>query len=290
MKTREVPCRLQARFTDDQTMAKGKILRAKKRTLLLIVSLLWPCFAWGLPEVSWSVINNDPPDFILAYKALPAGTPLPVFEAVLYGSQDVLSYLLSQGGDPNTRDSNGTPVLFWAAREGRVDLVEMLLKAGALSRATDALGAGWVSAAAQAPHLALLKLALKTSPQYAQTANILGDTPLLLAAQAGRLSAVQLLLASGADPTVTDYLGRTLQSMAQTSGNAALLTYVQGLKGQSPKKGEPTETVPLLSQEQKLPANPSIGNGPPPPSLEHPKGLGAGGPEPTQSAGQKKAS
>ncbi|NNM53492.1 MAG: ankyrin repeat domain-containing protein [Spirochaetales bacterium] len=258
------------------------------KTASLVVTLGITGTAWGLPEVSWSVMNNDPPDFIVAYKAQPAGTPLPVIEAVRYGSQDVLSTLLAQGGDPNARDSNGTPALFWAAREGRIDLVNMLLKAGALSRATDALGSSWVSAAAQAPHLALLKLALQSTPQFAQTANILGDTPLLSAAQAGRLDAVRLLLTAGADPKVTDYLGRTLLTMAQTSGNDSLVSFVQSLE--VPRKGGPNGTAPPLLQEQTPPASPATGNALPRPLIEHPTTPGAVAPVPSQSVGQKKAS
>ena len=244
--------------------------------------------AWSLPEVSWSVINNDPPDFIAAYKAQPAGMPLPIIDAVLYGSQDVLRTLLAQGGDPNARDSNGTPALFWAARSGRLDLVDMLLQSGAITRATDALGAGWVSAAAQAPHLDVLKLALQLTPQWAHTANTLGDTPLLLAAQAGHLDAVQLLLTTKADPEVTDYLGRTLLSMAETSGNAGLVRFVLGLK--LPTKDGPNGTAPPLFREQTLPASPSTGSAPLQPSTGHPTTPGAVAPGPNQSAEQKKAS
>lgn len=57
-----------------------------------------------------------------------------LFEAIENGQADVVKYLLSQGANPDKVDRtehNGMTLLHFAARYGRANIVEILLRAGA---------------------------------------------------------------------------------------------------------------------------------------------------------------
>ena len=72
-----------------------------------------------------------------------------LFDAVLAGDRESLESQLAEGADPNPFDDENRTPLMLAARQGRADLVRLLLKAGADPQLTDAIGeSGFIMAAA----------------------------------------------------------------------------------------------------------------------------------------------
>ena len=105
-----------------------------------------------------------------------------LLEAIREGDVAAVRSLLQEGADPNAAQGDGLSALHLAAQEGRLDIAELLLSAGAEVDAKTKIG------------------------EY---------TPLHVAAGAARLSVVQALLAAGANPgAVTTTTGVTSLHLA----------------------------------------------------------------------------
>src|SRR5580698_7520533 len=97
---------------------------------------------------------------------------------------------------PTKRKADGMTALHWAAYTNDVQMVEMLLKAGANINATTRLAALTpLFVAAREGHAAVIDLLLKAGAD-ANSTNSTGATPLMLAS--GDLASAKLLLDHGA--------------------------------------------------------------------------------------------
>ena len=107
---------------------------------------------------------------------LNAAGSAPVADAAMKRDADAVRALLKNGEDVNAAQGDGMTALHWAARRGDLDVVKMLLAAGANVRATTRLG---------------------------------NYTPLLLASEGGHAAIVEALVAAGADPKAITASGVT---------------------------------------------------------------------------------
>ncbi|XP_078576145.1 uncharacterized protein LOC144861899 [Branchiostoma floridae x Branchiostoma japonicum] len=96
-------------------------------------------------------------------------------------------------GPTNTKDVAILGSLFEAARDGRVIVVQQLLKAGAEVDKADEDGTTPLSIAAQNGHLEVVQQLLNTGANV-EKADKDGFTPLFVAAQEGHLKILQQLL------------------------------------------------------------------------------------------------
>jgi hypothetical protein len=118
-------------------------------------------------------------------------------------------------------DRFGRTELWWAAREGQVDVVERLIAAVENPNARDIDGEGPLHAAARGGHAAVIeRLIVAGADPRAGDHN--GTTPLHLAVESSQAASVQLLLEHGADANATDWFGRTPLHQAVLQGDRAL--------------------------------------------------------------------
>jgi hypothetical protein len=123
----------------------------------------------------------------------------PLVRAAVLGQTGEVARLLAGGADPRERTSRGFTALGLAAREGRVEVIEQLVKAGADPNLRDANENEWTP---------LLNAVHKHQRQAVTTLLRLGAdpdrgggrTPLIMAAGYGDTDMVRLLLDGGADP------------------------------------------------------------------------------------------
>ena len=123
----------------------------------------------------------------------------PVADAAMKRDAAAVRTLLKGGADVNAAQGDGMTALHWAARQGDLETVRMLLHAGGNVRATTRLG-GYTPllVACQMGHAPVIQ-ALVQAGADARSATTAGATALMLAAASGRVDAVKTLLAAGAE-------------------------------------------------------------------------------------------
>lgn len=143
-----------------------------------------------------------------------------ILNAVLAGDVVKTAALLKSGADCNTSNEEGATLLMLAAGAGNMDLVDLLIEAGATIDATDSRG--WT---------ALMK-ALFNYEQNRGFPDVVsalinagadiehkvsyGTRPLMIAAGYGEAGVVEVLLAAGADTGALNEGGRNAKTMAET--------------------------------------------------------------------------
>lgn len=143
-----------------------------------------------------------------------------LINAVLAGDVVKATALLKKGADCNTSNEEGASLLMLAAGAGHIEMVEMLIKAGAKVDATDARG--WTPLMKALfnyeqnrgfPDVvsALIEAGADIEHQVSY-----GTRPLMIAAGYGEASVVEVLLAAGVDTGAMNEGGRTAKVMAET--------------------------------------------------------------------------
>ena len=128
-----------------------------------------------------------------------AQSAAPVADAAMAKDAAAVRALLKQGADVNAAQGDGMTALHWAASSGDLELVQMLMYAGANLRAATRLnGYTPLFLAGREGQAAIIETLLKAGAE-ADVRSSTGSTPLMLAAAAGSVEAVRLLLDAGAD-------------------------------------------------------------------------------------------
>ena len=134
--------------------------------------------------------------------------------------------LLANDGNPNQTDEEARTGLHYAAMNGNLTIIAILIKASAKLDAKDKLGNTALHLAADRNQVEAARLLLDVgAPVDAENKN--GMTPLMMAANRGNIDIVLALLAKGASITKTDFTGRDAAGWAVESHRPAV---VQAIK------------------------------------------------------------
>jgi uncharacterized protein len=136
-------------------------------------------------------------------------------------------------GNPNQVDERSRTGMHYAAMNGNLQIIAILIKANAKLNPVDLLGDTPLHLAAGRNQTEAGKLLLDAGAEV-DPQNKDGLTPLMIAASRGNLQLVRALLAKGASPTKTDYTGRDAMSWAQDGHRPAVvdaLSRAQTAKG-----------------------------------------------------------
>jgi ankyrin repeat protein len=146
--------------------------------------------------------------FVLAGASIHAASP--VADAAMKGDAATVRTLVSKGADVNAAQPDGMTALHWAALNGDVKMMDVLLVAGAATESLTRVG-GYTplhlaSSRGHAPGVARL-LEAGSKPKVLTGT---GVQAIHLAAQAGSADAIRFLIDRGADPNARDNThGRT---------------------------------------------------------------------------------
>jgi ankyrin repeat protein len=154
--------------------------------------------------------------------AAPADTRLA--DAAMQGDNDSVRSLLKQKVDVNTPQGDGSTALHWAAYRDDLEMVKLLLAAGANAKAATREGAITpLLMACQNGNAALIETLLKAGSD-ANAVKSNGTTPLMMAAASGHADAVQTLLAHGANVNAKESAhGQTALMFAAALNRAAVI-------------------------------------------------------------------
>jgi ankyrin repeat protein len=150
------------------------------------------------------------------------------FEAAREGRTDLLDGMIKDGVPADLRDENGYTALIIAAYENQPAAVDLLLKRHADPCATDLKGDN-----------ALMGVAFKGELDIAERLvgrcdvnhrNKAGETAVMMAALFGHEDIIRLLAQRGADLSLQDAAGDTAESLARQQGNTAMTTFLGALE------------------------------------------------------------
>lgn len=145
-----------------------------------------------------------------------------LFEAARLGRTDMIDALLKAGADINAYDDRGFTPLILAAYNGQSAAVETLITKGADACRPDRdqgntaqMGVAFKGEDGIAARL--LKAGCNVNAR-----NHAGQTALMMASLFSRTRQVDMLLAAGADRTIQDAAGRSASSVAADQGNTVM--------------------------------------------------------------------
>jgi ankyrin repeat protein len=134
--------------------------------------------------------------------------------------------LLASGVNPNQVDEDSRTALQYAAMNGNLQIIALLVKAKVRLDLKDKLGNTALMLAVDRGQVDAAKLLLDVgAPVDAENKN--GMTALMIAANRGDLDSARALLAKGASPTKTDYTGRDAAGWAAESHRPAVLQAIR---------------------------------------------------------------
>ena len=160
------------------------------------------------------------------------------------GDATKLRSLLDSGANPN--DYDGTySALMYAAGNGHVEAVRILLARGANVDHRDHNGDRALLWAAQHGHADVVRLLLAGRAAVESNADPHLITPLMQACRYGHLAAARVLIAAGADSRRRDHVNDTALHAAAISGNAELVALLLRAGADPNAKGKYLDDTPL---------------------------------------------
>jgi uncharacterized protein len=134
--------------------------------------------------------------------------------------------IIANDGYPDETDNESRTAMHYAAMNGNLTIIAILIKAKAKLNPKDKLGNTPLHLAADRNQVEAARLLLDVGT-LVDPENKSGMTPLMMAASHGNIEIVQAMLAKGASVTKTDYTGRDAAGWAAESHRPAV---VQAIK------------------------------------------------------------
>ncbi|MHA1147921.1 MAG: ankyrin repeat domain-containing protein [Promethearchaeota archaeon] len=130
----------------------------------------------------------------------------------------IAKYILEKGANIEVRDYKGNTPLFFAAWEGKLEMVKFLVSKGADINATNDLNWNALMQACLQGHYSVAEFLIEKGSELNLIDEEKGATALILAAFACSEKIVKLLLEKGADKNIKDQNGETAADHARNQG------------------------------------------------------------------------
>jgi uncharacterized protein len=154
----------------------------------------------------------------------------PIAAAAYAGSDEIVAALLARGADERTPDETGKPPIIYATAGARLDIVKRLLARNIDVNArypNDLTALMWASGpdeqALEAQAVKVVSFLLDAGA-HIDDRDARGRTALMIAAEGGHAEIADVLLARGADPSLTDKAGKRAADLTVLSALRERLT------------------------------------------------------------------
>ena len=144
-------------------------------------------------------------------RAVGAGSE--VADAAMRGDHAAVRAALARKADVNVAQIDGTTALHWAVEQDDLQLVDLLVRAGAVVGAKTREGVTPLQLAALNGSAPLIDRLLKAGADPNASLTSAGDTALMMAARTGKEDAIRVLLEAGADVNAKEAWGGTTPLM-----------------------------------------------------------------------------
>jgi uncharacterized protein len=156
------------------------------------------------------------------------------FAAARDGRVDLLEGMIKDGVPVDLRDDHGYTALILAAYDEQPAAVDLLLEKHADPCATDLKGNTALMGVAFKGELAIAERLVARCD--VNTRNHAGQTAVMMAALVGHADIVRLLAQRGADLSLKDASGNSADSLARQQGNAAMTAVLAQLEAAAPAR------------------------------------------------------
>ena len=164
---------------------------------------------------------------LAAQEAPPPSAEQVLMEAAFNGDLEEVQRLVSAGAVVDAADPDQRTSLMWAAFNGHTAVVDFLLEQGAKLNAKDSNGRNALMYASSGPFAETVDLLLTKGAEVNVQGTLEGFTALMTAAAEGQVDVVRLLLAYGADPSLTDQDGDTAASFARQNDHSEVVSLLE---------------------------------------------------------------
>jgi uncharacterized protein len=168
-----------------------------------------------------------------------------LFDAAARGDLKSVETFLREGSDVDAPGRNAETPLIAAALAGEAAIAELLIARGADVMARNKGGLTPLHAAAYSGSEDVARVLLDHGAVLEDKSNISGTTPLILAAEENRIAVAELLIARGADVTITDRDGLTALTQAWSKKRTEMVRLLK-------QHGAVCQPVEILGSEDYL--------------------------------------
>jgi ankyrin repeat protein len=149
----------------------------------------------------------------VALGASAQATASEVADAAMRGQREVVRAALARKADVNAPQADGSTALHWAVDRDDVNMVELLIRAGARVTASTREGVTPLQLAVTNGSAAIIGRLLKAGAEANTPLTQAGDTALMVSARTGKADAIRVLLEAGADVNARETWGGTTALM-----------------------------------------------------------------------------
>jgi ankyrin repeat protein len=191
---------------------------AEKNDYQDIVDLLVAEGAFSVQQLVHAIEECDTDKISLLLKTAPDFDITLLNDKIIWAAKEgrieILKLLIDAGGNVNAKNEDGLTALMWASAKGYADIVMFLINAGADVNTESCSGWTALMSAADRGSLNVVKILVEKSADIHKTTHEGGMTALMEAAISGQLDVVKYLVENGANVHQTNTAGDSPISMS----------------------------------------------------------------------------
>jgi ankyrin repeat protein len=176
--------------------------------------------------------------------------------ASLKENEEVIKTLVMAGANVNAQAEYGITAMFLAVDKGHEKIVKLLIDSGSRMDIKEDKGATLVAAAAHSNRINILKLLIKAGADFNGTKLhkkdvVLKGTPLMVAAERGKLESALMLIKAGTNPDFQGDRGLTALMLAASTNQPEVVALLLGIGANPNLKNESGKTAWDIAKSNK---------------------------------------